>query len=182
MPTSTLVTVLTKHASHHHTIPLWSWDVACWVMKCWSSVMRMFTGRACCTWIKPSVWLRKYELCPVRSQPVRASSFFFSSFFFRKWEPNSCGMKRKHASGSPGLPQDPLKGEGLNSHGSFLWCGLVAGLGRWNCRNNNTHILSVLFISSTVECFPSSCWEKWRDPYFWTGQMTFSPLGRCSCI
>lgn len=39
------------------------------------------------------------------------------------------------------------------------------------------HILSVLFISSTVSCFSSSCWEKWRDPYFWAGQITLSPLG-----
>lgn len=39
------------------------------------------------------------------------------------------------------------------------------------------HILSVLFISSKVSCFSSSCWEKWRDPYFWAGQITLSPLG-----
>lgn len=39
------------------------------------------------------------------------------------------------------------------------------------------HILSVLFISSKVSCFSSSCWEKWRDPYFWAGQITVSPLG-----
>lgn len=131
-------------------------------MKCWDSVMRLFTGRACFTWIKPSVWLDKYQLGPARSQSNLLLCSGNGSQIPVKW------MKRKSASGS--LPRDRSERRG--------WKSVDPGQGSLGETDGIIiHILSVLFISSTVSCFSSSCWEKWRDPYFWAGQITLSPLG-----
>lgn len=148
-------------------VPSKASDLACWVMKCWSSVMRLFTGRACFTWIKPSVWLDKYQLGPARSQSNLLCSGNGSQIP-AEW------MKRKSASGS--LPRDRSERRGWKS------CGPSSAMDPGQGSLGETdgiiiHILSVLFISSTVSCFSSSCWEKWRDPYFWGGQITLSPLG-----
>lgn len=137
-------------------------------MKCWSSVMRLFTGRACFTWIKPSVWLDKYQLGPARSQSNLLLCSGNGSQIPVEW------MKRKSASGS--LPRDRSERRGWKSRGPSS--GVDPGQSSLGETDGIIiHILSVLFISSTVSCFSSSCWEKWRDPYFWAGQITLSPLG-----
>lgn len=142
--------------------------MACWVMKCWSSVMRLFTGRACFTWINPSVWLDKYQLGPARSQSNPLLRSGNGSQIPVEW------MKRKSASGSQ--PLDLSERRGWKSCGPSF--GVDVGQGSLGETDGIIiHILSVLFISSTVSCFSSSCWEKWRDPYFWAGQITLSPLG-----
>lgn len=137
-------------------------------MKCWSSVMRLFTGRACFTWIKPSVWLDKYQPGPARSQSNLLLCSGNGSQIPAEW------MKGKSASGS--LPRDHSERRGWKSRGPSSGVDLGQGsLGETD--GIIIHILSVLFISSTVSCFSSSCWEKCRDPYFWAGQITLSPLG-----
>lgn len=130
--------------------------------------MRLFTGRACFTWIKPSVWLDKYQFGPARSQSNLLLRSGNGSQIPVEW------MKRKSASGS--RPRD------LSERRECKSCGPSSGmdLGQGSLGETDgiiIHILSVLFISCTVSCFSSSCWEKWRDPYFWAGQITLSPLG-----
>lgn len=84
-------------------------------------------------------------------------------------------MKRKSASGSR-TTGSLRKGRGWKSCGPSSCMDPSQGsLGETD--GIIIHILSVLFISSTVSCFSSSCWEKWRDPYSWAGQITLSPLG-----
>lgn len=130
--------------------------------------MRLFTGRACFTWINPSVRLDKYQLGPARSQSNPLLCAGNGSQIPVEW------MKRKSASGS--LPQDRSERTGWKSRGPSP--GVDAGQGSLGEADGIIiHILSVLFISSTVSCFSSSCWEKRRDPYFWAGQITLSPLG-----
>lgn len=104
-------------------------DLARWVMKCWSSVMRLFTGHACFTWIKPSVWLDKYQLGPARS-PVKPSSLL------RKWQPNSCGMNEEEISEWQPYHENALR---AGEPWPFPWRGCRPGLTRWDWWNNNTH-------------------------------------------
>lgn len=97
---------------------------AVWVMKCWTSVMRLFTGRACFTWISRTMWLRKYKRGSAwRQSQVRLSLqcvfFFFLppppppplfSVVCRKWEPNSCGMNEEEISEWQPTEGRPLQG------------------------------------------------------------------------